>query len=65
MVTLASRSEIAAIVPTLTADQLTHTGTHDHFGTLTIQRVLEIALEHDGEHETDLLAIVPQANSAS
>ena len=34
----------------LSAEKLTYTGTHDSFGTITIPRVLELAVEHDKEH---------------
>jgi len=48
------RAKLINLVRGLTAEQFTHTGAHDHFGRLTIQRILEIALEHDGEHESQL-----------
>jgi len=50
----ARRAELSDLVQSLLPEQLTYTGSHDYFGVLTVSRVLEIALEHDGEHELDM-----------
>ena len=55
------RAQLTQLVQNLAAEQFTYTGTHDYFGKLTIQRVLEIAIEHDGEHEAQLRELIPQA----
>ena len=49
------RAELTQFVEGLTAEQLfDYRGTHDYFDVITVQRVLEIALDHDLEHERDL-----------
>ncbi len=49
-----TRKEIIEFVNNLSEEQFSFTGTHAAFGTLTVQRVLELMLEHDHEHILDL-----------
>ena len=49
-----TRAEIITYVCAMSAEQFSLTGTHAAFGTLTVQRVLELMLEHDQEHIRDL-----------
>lgn len=44
------RQELLEFVGTLTEEQLALTGTHEHFGVITIKDVLRVALDHDREH---------------
>lgn len=51
------RQELADFVRTLNAEQLTLSGTHETFGTITVVDVLRLALEHDNEHFAHLQAV--------
>ncbi len=46
----ATRARIIEFVKGLTDEQLQMTGHHERYGEVTIERYLEIALEHDREH---------------
>jgi hypothetical protein len=50
----ATRGEIIDFVSNMSEEQFSSTGTHAAFGTLTVQRVLELMLDHDQEHIRDL-----------
>ena len=50
----AARLRIIAFARGLAAHQLAHTGRHDDYGEVTIDRYLQIALGHDAEHLQDL-----------
>jgi hypothetical protein len=49
-----TRQEIIGFVSNLSEQQFSLTGTHAAFGSLTVQRVLELMLDHDQEHLRDL-----------
>ena len=53
-----TRTEIITFVSNLSEEQLSFTGTHAAFGSLTVQRVLELMLDHDQEHLRDLEKII-------
>jgi hypothetical protein len=46
----AARARLCGFVRDLSGDELNRVGVHDEFGKITIERYLEIALEHDREH---------------
>jgi len=48
------RVEIIDFVANLSEEQFSLVGTHAAFGTLTVQGVLELMLDHDQEHIRDL-----------
>ena len=50
----ATRQEIVDCASDLSEAQLALTGTHAAFGTLTVQGVLQLMLDHDREHIRDL-----------
>jgi hypothetical protein len=59
---VATRLMLIGFVKTLEADQRTGlTGRHERYGDVTVDRYLEIALEHDGDHLRGLetLAVRP------
>jgi hypothetical protein len=49
-----TRREIIDFVSTLSEEQFSLTGSHTAFGTLTVQSVLKLMLDHDQEHIRDL-----------
>ncbi len=51
------RQELLEFVRSLTPEQLAHSGTHELFGSITVQDVLQIAYEHDQEHLVHLLEL--------
>lgn len=51
------RQELLEFVRSLTPEQLAYSGTHELFGTITVQDVLQIAYEHDQEHLVHLLEL--------
>ncbi len=53
-----TRAEIIDFVSHLSEEKLSLTGTHSAFGTLTVQGVLELMLDHDQEHLRDLEKII-------
>ncbi|MGD0612827.1 MAG: DinB family protein [Anaerolineales bacterium] len=50
----ATRQEIIDFVRSLPEEKRSFTGTHAAFGTLTVQGVLRLMLDHDQEHIQDL-----------
>jgi len=58
-----TRQEIIAFVSNLSEKQFSLTGTHAAFGTLTVQRVLKLMLDHDQEHIRDLEKLISVHNS--
>ena len=53
-----TRQEIIDFVSNLSEKQFSLTGIHETFGTLTVQRVLELMLDHDQEHIRDLEKVI-------
>ena len=53
-----TRGEIIGFVSGLPGEKLTLTGTHAAFGTLTVQGVLKLMLDHDLEHIGDLKKMI-------
>jgi hypothetical protein len=51
---IATRSRLLDFVRRLTPSELARTGLHDRFGEISVDRYLEIALEHDRAHLRDL-----------
>ncbi len=46
----AARARLCGFVRELSREELNRVGLHDEFGEITIERYLEIALEHDRDH---------------
>lgn len=46
----AARARLCGFVRSLSGQELNWVGMHDEFGEITIERYLEIALEHDRDH---------------
>jgi hypothetical protein len=47
---LSARQELIAFVRTLSPDARMLTGSHERYGEVTVDRYLQIALEHDADH---------------
>ena len=47
---LSGRDELIEFVRALPPEARTQTGLHERYGDVTVDRYLEIALEHDGDH---------------
>ena len=58
------RQELLEFVGTLSAAQRQLTGTHEHYGVMTIEEVLRLALTHDREHLTELQALREQCEGS-
>lgn len=54
----ATRREIIDFVSTMTEEQFSLVGTHAAFGTLTVQSVLNLMLDHDREHLRDVEQLI-------
>lgn len=52
------RERVLQLVAGLSAENRTRTATHDHFDTITIDRILQIAYDHDQEHIEHLRSIM-------
>jgi len=59
----ATRQEIIGFVSNMSEEQFSHIGTHASFGTLTVQSVLELMLDHDQEHIRDIEKAISRYNS--
>ena len=53
-----TRQEILDNVKVLSEQELSFTGTHDAFGTITILDVLKVMLDHDREHLQELHKLI-------
>ena len=54
------RNEVVMTLRRLDQHQLSQTGTHKHFGEITPLRILDLAHDHDLEHELHLAEIMQQ-----
>jgi len=54
---IATRSRLLDFVRRLTPSELARTGVHERYGEISVDRYLEIALDHDREHLRGLEAV--------